>query len=114
MKKHMVLPRESIPNSGRLRSRLGRWLTVLCLVFLTMASTFAIGEYFLLPRLPALMLGKWHVIDGPYEGSTVQFFADGSMESALKAKDTTETIHGTVRVDGLQLRVTTRNSLTGK
>ena len=91
-----------------------RWLATALLVLLSATVTFAVGEHLLLPRLPVLMLGKWIVVEGQYEGSTVELFRDGSMVSTLWKKGGSENIHGEVRVEGVQFWVTTRDRLAGK
>jgi hypothetical protein len=91
-----------------------RWLGAVLLLLLSAGITFAVGEHLLLPRLPPLMLGKWVVVEGQYAGSTVEFFRDGSMLSALNKDRATEKIQGEVRVEDTSLWVTTRDGLTGK
>jgi hypothetical protein len=105
----------SPPNrTARPRRRLSRWLAAAFLVLLSAAVTFAVGEHLLLPRLPVLMLGKWIVVEGQYEGSTAELFRDGSMISTLWKNGGSEDIHGEVRVEGVKFWVTTRDRLAGK
>jgi uncharacterized protein (TIGR03066 family) len=60
------------------------------------------------------MLGKWLVIEGGFEGSTVQFFRDGTMVSTLRKDGATQEIQGIVQLEGTQLWVTTRDQRGGK
>jgi uncharacterized protein (TIGR03066 family) len=101
-------------NSGRLRSWLGgRAGSVLLILFLA-AITYTVGEHLLLVRVPHLMLGKWIVAEGKFEGSTVEFLRDGTMISNLKKDGVTVRIEGQIQVDGTLVEVTTRDQNTGK
>ncbi|HYV34473.1 MAG TPA: hypothetical protein VE988_02140 [Gemmataceae bacterium] len=102
------------PNSSRLRSWLAGPIGSVILILLSAAVTYAVGEHLLLVRIPHLMLGKWVVAEGKYQGSTVEFLRDGTMISNLKEDGATVRIEGQIQVDGTALEITTRNNNTGK
>jgi uncharacterized protein (TIGR03066 family) len=94
--------------------RLWRAWWLLLIVFFSAFVTYAVGEYLLAPRIPTLMLGKWVVVEGQFQGSTVEFSRDGSMVSNLKKDGAIEKIEGEVSLDGIMLKVTTHDRVTGK
>src|SRR5437870_4873831 len=77
-----------------------RWGVALCAAALSGGLTFGALEYWFARRIPVLLEGKWVVVDGKYQGATLEFFRDGTMTSNLNPATKEGVIRGSARVDG--------------
>lgn len=85
----------------------------LCLV-VSAAATWAVFEYVVWNRLPALLVGKWVVEGGDQDGATFDFLRDGRMVGRINVQGKQGVINARVKVEGVTLFATTRNPTTGQ
>lgn len=82
-------------------------------VLLAFAGTWAVFELVIWNKLPAQLVGKWVVMDGPQEGATFDFFRNGTMVGTVNIQGREGIVKATVRVEGDKIFSTTRNPGTG-
>lgn len=91
-----------------------RWaLIVLCLL-VTAGSTWAVFEFVVWNTLPAELVGKWEVTEGPQRGAIFNFSRNGTLEAHFQSADPDKmnVMQASVTVEDKKLLVTTRNPNT--
>jgi hypothetical protein len=95
------------------RSRRGRVLLVVSALGLC-AATWAFFEFVVWNRLPADLVGKWVVAEGPLEGDHFDIFRSGTMIGKVNQGGFEGIITATIRLDGKRIYSTTRHPQTGQ
>ena len=90
-----------------------RALLGFCLL-LAAGGTWAVLEFVVWNKLPAELVGKWVVMDGPDEGGTIDFYRNGSMVAKVNQGGFEGIIEARVRVEENKIHVTTRHQKTGE
>ena len=92
---------------------LKRWhLIVLGLLVAT--GTWAFLEFVVWNKLPAELVGKWVVTDGPQEGATFDFYRSGKMVGHVNNAGKLAIVHATVTVQDNKIYSTSRHPQTGQ
>jgi hypothetical protein len=92
----------------------GRWRwTVLALgLFVVGGGTFVVLKFFIWNQLPAELVGKWVVQQGPLAGGTFEFFPNGTLETRIKSEGEQFALKARVTVEDKILRTTTQDPQT--
>jgi uncharacterized protein (TIGR03066 family) len=104
-------PKKVTPQPGG--PWLPKWTMPILCFFGSAAGTIALFEGVLLGEIPAMMQGKWVVVEGELEGASLEFLRDGSMIGTIKADGKEAAIKGKVHMAGDGFRLTTSNSPNG-
>jgi uncharacterized protein (TIGR03066 family) len=91
-----------------------KWALVLLVIAVAAGATFALFEFVLIARLPAELVGRWHVSEGEMAGATLEFRRNGTMTVRMTVAGKDYLMEGTATVSGKTLRTTAENPLTGK
>jgi uncharacterized protein (TIGR03066 family) len=75
-------------------------------------GTFTAWKFFNGSPLPAGLVGKWEVQQGPMAGATFEFFPDGKLETRHGAGDTQINLKAHVVAEGKTLLMTTQDPRT--
>lgn len=111
------------PTSTKASSK-WRWLIALAFVAFSGAGSYAILHYFVLTRIPHVMVGTWLVMkvkttegamaDQSLKGGTLEFRRDGTMTGTINMEGKKGTINANVEVEEKTLRITTVNPNNGQ
>ncbi len=91
----------------------GRLLLILC-ALAAAAGTWGFLEFVLWNKIPAELVGKWVVVEGPDEGGTVDFYRGGTMVAIVNNDGYQGIMKGTIRIEGKTIYVTSRHQQTGQ
>jgi uncharacterized protein (TIGR03066 family) len=91
-----------------------KWLIMLLVAMLAFGGTWASFELFVWNRVPAALVGKWVVMEGPDSGDTVEFYRNGTMIALVNREGEQHIIPGTIQVDGKRIFTTTKHPQTGE
>jgi uncharacterized protein (TIGR03066 family) len=93
-----------------------RWLVLALVGVAALGGSWAFCELVLWNRLPAALVGKWVVVEGPreYEAATFDFFRGGAMKATVNVQGNAFVINATVRVEGNTIYSTSRRPQTGE
>ena len=85
-------------------------------LLLAAGGTWAFFEFVVWNRLPAELVGKWAVVQGPqeYQEAVFEFHRNGRMIGHVNDKEMVGIIKAEVRVEGDKIYSTTRHSQTGR
>jgi len=78
------------------------------------AGVWGLFEFVIWNRIPAELVGKWEIMEGPDEGGTVDFYPNGSMVAHVNLAGRLGVIEAKIRVDEKKIYVTTRHQQTGE
>jgi hypothetical protein len=108
-------PNGSVAVVVRKPSR-GKWLMlILALVgVLTFGGTWAFFEFVVWARVPAELVGKWVVTEGPQEGATFDFYRGGTMVGHVNARGDEAIVNARIQVQDRTIYSTTTNPHTGR
>ncbi len=112
-----TVPRQVVPQPNRRQPASGRWRLLLVLFLIGAAgATWAFFEFVVWNKIPAELVGKWDVVDGPpeYKDASFEFFRNGSMEGKVNVQEVLYVIKSTIRVDGKNIYSTSRHPRTGQ
>ncbi len=98
---------------------LPRWVVLALCLLLAGGGTYAFctqGIYFIWPKLPLELVGKWEVSVGPHRGDIFEFSRNGHLEAHINRpnSDLMDVMLASCAVDNKKLLVTTRNPHTGR
>jgi len=88
-------------------------LLALALV-LAAGGTWAVLEFIVWNKVPAELVGKWVITEGPDEGGTIDFHRNGTMVGKVNLGGKEGIIKATIRVEERTIHVTTRHQQTGE
>jgi uncharacterized protein (TIGR03066 family) len=108
---NLTVPRRSPPPVAS-PSRHG-WPLVL-LALLIGAGTWAFFEFVVWNKIPAELVGKWVVTEGPQEGATFDFYRNGTMVGKVNAGGKEGIVNAHIRVEDKKIYSTTTNPQTRK
>src|SRR5262245_58374796 len=91
-----------------------KWLFALIVIALVAGGAFVVFPMVLPGKIPAELVGEWHVVEGPLSGMTLAFRRDGTMTGKAIVDGTERELEGTAEVTGNTLRTTTKNPFTNK
>ncbi len=77
-------------------------------------ATWAVFEFVVWNKLPAELVGKWVVVEGPQEGATFDFYRSGTMVGVINVRGKEGHINARIRVEGTKIYSTTRHPKTGE
>jgi uncharacterized protein (TIGR03066 family) len=92
------------------------WIAALLLLLVALGAgggTWALFEFVVWNELPAELVGKWVVKEGPQEGATFDFYRNGTMVGHVDAGGKEAIVNARVRVEDKKIYSTTRNPYTG-
>ena len=77
------------------------------------AGVWGLFEFVIWNNIPAELVGKWEIMEGPDEGGTVDFYRSGSMVAHVNLAGKLGIIEARIRVEDNKIHVTTRHQQTG-
>jgi uncharacterized protein (TIGR03066 family) len=114
--KERIRPKNQVKPSPRPTPARGSWKRPLLLalaVLVAAGGTWVVLEFLVWNKVPAELVGKWVVTEGPDEGGTIDFYRNGTMVGTVNNRGLTDIIKGKVRVEDKKIYVTTRHQQTG-
>ena len=78
------------------------------------AGVWGLFEFVIWNNIPAELVGKWEIMEGPDEGGTVDFYRNGSMVAHVNRAGMLGITEARIRVDEKKIHVTTRRRETGE
>ena len=107
-------PRQPAPTAPRGASIAASiWFPALIL-FLVAGGTWAFFEFVVWNAVPAELVGKWVVTDGPQEGATFDFYRSGKMVGRVNQGGQLAHVYAAIRVEGDKIYSTTLHPKTGQ
>jgi len=93
-----------------------RWAFLGLLLLLAGAGTWAVFEFVIWNKVPAELVGKWEITEGPkeYAEASFRFFRNGYMEGRVNVGEHLNIIKSTIRVRGKNIIVTSKHPKTGE
>ena len=88
-------------------------MIVLCLL-LAGGSTWAVFEFVVWNTVPAELVGKWVVTEGPDEGGTIDFHRNGTMVAKVNLAGKLGIIEAKIKVEDKKIVATLTNNYTGE
>jgi hypothetical protein len=95
------------------RSSVKRWAVLALCLLLAGGGTWAFFEFVVWNRVPAELVGKWVVTEGPDEGGTIDFYRGGTMVAHVNLGGNLGIIEAKIRVEDRKIIATLRNQQTG-
>src|SRR5262249_46397980 len=83
-------------------------------VSLAAGGTWAVLELVVWNRVPADLVGKWVITEGPDEGGTIDFYRNGTLVGKVNNRGTEGIINATIRVEDKKIYITTTHQFTGE
>jgi uncharacterized protein (TIGR03066 family) len=87
---------------------------LVCVGLLAGLGTWVVLEFVIWNRVPAELLGKWVVQQGPQEGATFDFYRNGTMVGKVNVGGKEAIINATIRVEDKTIYSTTQHPQTGQ
>jgi uncharacterized protein (TIGR03066 family) len=93
-----------------------RWVFLGLGLLLAFAASWAFMEFVVWNKLPAELVGKWEVVQGPpkYKEAVFEFYRSGKMVGHLNDHENLRIMNADVRVEGDKMYITTRRPSTGE
>jgi hypothetical protein len=91
-----------------------RRLVLGLMLILVAAGVWSLFEFVIWNKIPAELVGKWEIMEGPDEGGTVDFFRNGNMVAHVNSAGKLGIIEAKIRVEERKIHVTTRHRQTGE
>jgi uncharacterized protein (TIGR03066 family) len=93
-----------------------RWAVLGLGLLLAAGASWAFAEFVVWNKLPAELVGKWEVVQGPpkYKEAVFEFYRSGKMVGHLNDNGNLRIMNADVRVEGDKLHITTRRPSTGE
>jgi uncharacterized protein (TIGR03066 family) len=89
-----------------------RRLLLVLLALVVGGAAWALFELVIWDKLPAQLVGKWAVVEGPQEGATFDFYRNGTMVGRVNLGGKEGIINARVVVEGDTLLITTQHPTT--
>jgi uncharacterized protein (TIGR03066 family) len=91
---------------------LPRWALIALCLLVAGGGTWAVFEFFVWPKIPPELVGKWVIEGGLQDGSTFDFSRNGDLEAHLNVNGMEHILKGKAAVEDKKLHITTRNPNT--
>jgi uncharacterized protein (TIGR03066 family) len=111
IKKQVAQPQS--PKAAAARYSPMRWVVLGLTMLLVAGGTWGFMEFIIWNKLPAELVGKWVVTEGPDEGGTIDFYRDGTMRAVVNLQGKTGIVDAVVRVEDKKIYATLTNQFTG-
>ncbi len=109
-KNQLKTPPRPVPVSGSWKRRFFLALVML----LAAGSVWALFEFVVWNTLPAELVGKWVVTEGPDEGGTIDFYRNGTMVAKVNLAGKLGIIEAKIRLEEKKIIATLKNQYTGE
>jgi uncharacterized protein (TIGR03066 family) len=111
----LQLPAGQLAQPGPVRARSRRKLLLLVLVGLVAGVSAWFGyDLVFAARVPAELVGKWVITEGPQEGATFDFYRNGTMIGKVNAGGNEAIVNARIHVEDNKIYSTTQNPNTGQ
>jgi len=109
-------PQRKLENAVRGKPVPRRWSIVALCLLVAAGGTWALFEFVVWSKLPAALVGKWEVAEGPQRGAIFDFSRNGRLQAFLNSPDPNKmnVMQAAVAVEDKTLLITTRNPHTGQ
>jgi hypothetical protein len=94
-----------------------RWVVLGLGLIVAAGGSWALMEFVVWNKvfwneMPAELVGKWVVTEGPDEGGTIDFYRNGNMVAVVNLQGKTGIVKASIRVEEKKIHATLTNQLT--
>src|SRR5258708_2463646 len=80
-------PQRKPEAAGRGPTGVPRWAIIVICLLVAAGGTWSVFEFVVWAKLPAELVGKWEVTEGPQRGAIFNFARNGTLEAHLQSPD---------------------------